>query len=339
MWLNDLLAWSILSVGLTTVIASDLNVKTTIGTVAGFINPEIPDVKQWLSIPFAEPPVASLRFLPPVAKTSTGGLIRAQTPPSSCQQWLTTLPDIFNRLVPEFLLLGPYDEDCLHLNIIAPREPKSYSLPVLVWFHGGEGTWGGINTPYEHPQKWVQRSQEHIVVQVNYRVNIFGFPNAKGLDETNLGILDQRLALEWIRSNIRSFSGDPRRITLWGQSARAGIVDGHQFAFASDPIAKSIILESGVALQVRTGADANKTSFSFVARQMGCPANSSPTEEVACMRDIDAGVIERFLQNHSDSGASSILYFGPSADGKVAFLPQQYVIKGQAGDFADLVRA
>lgn len=146
-------------------IAIDLSVDTTVGTVVGFVDESVPHVRQWLGIPFAEPPVDSLRFLPPVPK-SRGDVISAHKAPASCQQWLTTLPDIFNQLVPEFLPPPPYSEDCLYLNIITPQRWSGRSLPVLVWIHGGEATWGGINTPYEHPQKWVQHSQEHIVVQV-----------------------------------------------------------------------------------------------------------------------------------------------------------------------------
>ncbi|MCJ1403876.1 hypothetical protein MMC11_007099 [Xylographa trunciseda] len=320
---------------LTIVVAWDLDVETSVGKVVGFVDPAVPNVNQWLGVPFAEPPVGSLRFLPPVAK-SFAGVIDTQKPSLSCQQWLTSKPDLYNTLEPAFLPPGPYSEDCLYLNVITPREPEESSLPVLVWVHGGMLTYGGINTPYEKPQNWVARSQQHIVVQISYRLNIFGFPNAKGLSENNLGILDQRLALEWVRSNIRNFGGDPERITFWGQSAGAGTIDAHQFAFASDPIFSSVLLESGVALLAQAGTDANQTSFGIVAQKFGCPSNSSPTAEVDCMRKVDAGAIEKFLQNYTDSATTPALYFSPVADGKIAFLPQQYVAMGEAGEFANV---
>lgn len=142
-----------------------LSVDTTIGTVVGANDPTYPGVLQWQGIPFAEPPVGSRRFLPPVPKTR-GGLIHATQPAPNCMQWLTTKKDIYNQLDPEFLPTKPYSEDCLYLNIIAPKSPTSKSLPVLLWTHGGEETWGGINTAYEKPHQWVQRSQGHIVVQI-----------------------------------------------------------------------------------------------------------------------------------------------------------------------------
>lgn len=140
------------------------DVQTPNGKFVGIVDPTFPGVKQWLGVPFAEPPLGPLRFLPPVKK-NPAVVVLAQNPPASCQQYLKAAANIFD-LVPEFHPPKPYDEDCLYLNVIAPNKPKSERLPVVVWIHGGEFTYGGIETPYEKPHKWVQRSQEHIVVQV-----------------------------------------------------------------------------------------------------------------------------------------------------------------------------
>ena len=145
--------------------SGSLAVDTTVGTVVGRNNPSYSGVIEWQGVPFAEPPIGSRRFLPPVAK-ARGGLIHATQPPPSCQQWLTTKKDIYNQLAPEFLPPEHLSEDCLYLNIIAPKSPISKSLPVLIWIHGGQETWGGINSSYEKPHQWVQRSREHIVVQI-----------------------------------------------------------------------------------------------------------------------------------------------------------------------------
>lgn len=92
-------------------------------------------------------------------------------------------------------------------------------LPVAFFMPGGAFTIGGVDVPYQIPAGLVERTQKLIVVTVNYRLNIFGFPNAAALAEQNLGILDQRLALEWVHSNIAAFGGDPDRIIMWGHSA------------------------------------------------------------------------------------------------------------------------
>jgi hypothetical protein len=74
--------------------------------------------------------------------------------------------------------------------------------------------------------------------------NIFGFPNAANLTDQNLGLLDQRLALEWVRDNIANFGGDPSKIVAWGQSARAIAYDYLNFAYPEDPIVNGMILDS-----------------------------------------------------------------------------------------------
>ena len=139
----------------------DLEVNTSIGQIQGFIDPRFSDVKQWLGVPFAEPPIGPLRFLPPVAISEGQRKIKALKAPASCPQF-NNFP-VFN-ILPEFQSLPPYSEDCLYLNIVTPRHSHDHALPVLFWIYEGGTLQGGINVPVEHPQSWVQRTQEHIVV-------------------------------------------------------------------------------------------------------------------------------------------------------------------------------
>lgn len=86
------------------------------------------------------------------------------------------------------------------------------NLPVIHFLTGGGQVTGGINIPTQLPAHWVSLSQSHIVVTTNYRVNIFGFPNARGLNgSTNFAFQDQRLAVEWVSENIAAFGGDPSK--------------------------------------------------------------------------------------------------------------------------------
>ena len=119
---------------------------------------------------------------------------------------------------------------------------------MLIFLPGGAFQTGGINSGYYSPTSWIERSQSHIVITINYRVNIFGFPNAPGLAEQNLGILDQRIALGWVRDNIAAFGGDPHAITQWGQSAGSMSSDIHAHAFPEDPIARAYFLSPVLCL-------------------------------------------------------------------------------------------
>lgn len=162
---------------------------------------------------------------------------------------------------------------------------------------------GGINIPTQLPANWVHRSQSHIVVTINYRVNIFGYPNAKGLNgSTNFAIQDQRMAVEWVAENIANFGGDPSKVTLWGQSAGAGLTDMYLFAWPKDPIIRASVSSSGVAIGRTTNQDFAGTNFTFVARSLGCNF-SDPALELQCMRRVPMPRIENFIGQYQDNSS------------------------------------
>ncbi|KAI1307854.1 Alpha/Beta hydrolase protein [Xylaria venustula] len=171
---------------------------------------------------------------------------------------------------------------------------------------------------------------------INYRLNIFGFPNAKGLAEKNFGLLDQRLAAKWVRANIEAFGGDPERITGWGHSAGGSAVDAHQFAWPNDLIFNSIIIESSVVLIGMTSNDPDQLSFSYIAQQAGCSANLTAEEEVHCLRSVDSHTISTAIMDHVKGGAAPSLYFSAHADGKRIFTIAEYMARGLAGQYADV---
>ncbi|CZR66959.1 related to triacylglycerol lipase V precursor [Phialocephala subalpina] len=299
-----------------------LTIQTTVGEIQGFINASSPLVRQFLGIPYAEPPIGNLRFAPPQTKSPSQETLNATTFAPSCMQQFSNTSTIYTVQVPQFLINGGQSEDCLYLNIWAPalktESPQEVPLPVFVYIPGGGFTSGGANSIAKFPDRWIQRTQSHIVVVMNYRVNVFGFPNAKGLTDLNPGLMDQRKAVEWVRDNIASFGGDPRRITLWGQSAGGASVGLYGYAYPNDPIVTSLICDSGSA-NLLGSTDVAQSNFTFLAGLVGCGNYSDGEKELECMRGVDAVTIENALSNYGIAGTKPSISFTPFPDNKTAF--------------------
>lgn len=148
-----------------------LHIETSSGQVHGFINETAPSVRQFLGVPFAEPPLGELRFEPPLPIKRRSKPIDATTWAASCIQQLSTSASVFTEVVQQFLINGGQSEDCLYLNIWAPLPeniPKGEKLPVFFYVPGGGFTGGGADSMYKVPDKWIQRTQTHIVVVLKY---------------------------------------------------------------------------------------------------------------------------------------------------------------------------
>lgn len=140
------------------------------------------------------------------------------------------------------------------------------------------------------------------MVTTNYRVNIFGYPNARGLNgETNFALQDQRRAVEWVAENIAAFGGDPSKITLWGQSAGSGATDQYLFAWYQEPIIRASISSSGVAVGRASNLDYAGTNFTFVAKNLGCDFPCDAQRELECMRRVPMQRIEAFVGEYQDN--------------------------------------
>lgn len=140
--------------------------------------------------------------------------------------------------------------------------------------------------------------------------------------------------VEWVRDNIESFGGDPRKITIWGQSSGAEGVDMYNYAWLNDSIVKGLIMNSGTAF-IEDGSGPRYSNFSYVASQLGCGNNNSAQEELACMKGIDAVELENFIAKNYNGGSTPSLAFGPSADEKIVF--SNYTDRVRQGKLTNVV--
>jgi carboxylesterase type B len=163
---------------------------------------------------------------------------------------------------------------------------------------------------------------------VRYRVGIFGFPDAPGLADQNLGILDVRKALEWVRTNIASFGGDPTRIMIFGQSAGSMLLDMYTMAFREDPIVHAVIGESGSST---SGFAINPRNAKWlkVSQALGCGAGS---KSVDCLRQKTEAEITKAVGKAGRNGVAGP--FSPVVDGKVVWSNAQYATRAKQGLFA-----
>ncbi|KAL5279788.1 CES5A.2 family protein [Megaselia abdita] len=182
------------------------------GSLAGInlVSSKGRDIRSFLGIPYAKPPVGSLRFESPVPFPSWEGTRNATADGSNCPQ---TFP-----LSPNQKVEG--NEDCLFVNVYTPpvtRIPKA-GLAVMVWIHGG--AWiGGSNHHLMYGPHYLL-DQDIVLVAINYRVGPLGFMSTETLDcPGNYGLKDQVEALRWVRQHISSFGGNPDSVTIFGESA------------------------------------------------------------------------------------------------------------------------
>ncbi|KAJ7727265.1 carboxylesterase [Mycena metata] len=319
-------------------------IPTSSGKIIGHQASSRLAVMEFLGIPFARTPTGELRFAPPAAFEDEG-VINATTfvrsfkhhPGTWSCPYVASNATIaypnkttnFDRIVGKFLGQGGViGEDCLTLNIWSKHATSSLrstdpGKAVMVFFYGGRFAIGGTNNSFYNGQ-YLADSEDVVVVTINYRTNIFGFPGAPG-EIQNVGLLDQRLALEWVRTNIAEFTGDPARITIFGQSAGGVSVDYHSFAFADDPIAAGLISHSGTALSfIPNTAELVARYWRNATVAVGCAngnGDESDEEIMQCMRG----------KNFSDILAAGAQ---PTVDNITVFA--NYAALSNAGKFAKL---
>ncbi|KAH9867231.1 hypothetical protein IAQ61_007823 [Plenodomus lingam] len=183
-------------------------------------------------------------------------------------------------------------EDCLHLNIVKPVTNET-NLPILLWIYGGGWQQGATSDPRYNMSYLVQQSTLNrkpiIGVSINYRMAAFGFISSTAINAAgaqNLGLRDQRLALQWVQRHIASFGGDPAKVTVWGESAGAYSVGDHINAFdgANDGLFRAAILESGGAVgPPLNGTDWYEKMYNNLTASVGCDVANNTLQ---CLRDV-----------------------------------------------------
>ncbi|MEO9326638.1 carboxylesterase/lipase family protein [Gordonia aurantiaca] len=283
--------------------------RTALGTYRGVAG-ERADI--WRGIRYAEPPVGDLRWRRAVPLSATGdpdAIIGARTFGAVNPQE----PNPAVRLGPDVV----FDEDCLYLNVWTPPGASTRAgrgLPVMVWLHGGAYVLGSGSQPYYEGSN-LAAAGDVVVVTLNYRLGLHGFADLSSIDprfESNVGLSDVLAALRWVRDHIAAFGGDPERVTVFGESAGAGLVTALLTMPAADGLFDRAIAQSSPVTSMYGAERAAR-----VARLL---LEASGLDEADTVAAVDA--IEN-LDAARCSGLTSELFARVPTDwpGTIAFAP------------------
>ena len=221
----------------------DLAAKTVSGIYVGKVDAD--NVVSWKGIPYAKQPVGDLRWKAPQAPDVSDKVYEAYYFGHSSVQ-------VEGGDEPSSLY--PQGEDCLNLNVWNNYSDQSENKPIMIWIHGGAYIQGGTSEPYYDGTNFVKNHPDVIFASMDYRTDLLGFvnlSNVPGAEEytgtANLGLLDEIMALSWLKENAEAFGGDPERITIFGESAGGGSVSALMLAPQARGLFKRGIMQSGTA--------------------------------------------------------------------------------------------
>jgi carboxylesterase type B len=305
-------------------------------------------IESFSGIPYAKPPVGPLRLKPPVRFDSIGTFDATGTAAACPQMFLSTesenvLFDILADLItlPLFQVVNG-QEDCLTINVQRPAGTAANAkLPVLFWIFGGGFELGstGMYDGSGLVQAGVNNGKPFIFVAVNYRVGGFGFMPGKEIlkdGAANLGLLDQRMGLQWVADSIAAFGGDPTKVTIWGESAGSiSVLDqmvlyGGDNTYKGKKLFRGAIMNSGsiVPVEPMDGAK-GQAVYNAVVKAAGC---SAAADTLACLRGLE---YTKFLKAANSvpgilSYSSVALSYLPRPDGVVLQeSPENLVLSGR----------
>jgi para-nitrobenzyl esterase len=249
---------------------------------------------EYLGIPYAAPPVGALRWQPPHPVAAWHGIRQATSFAPHCAQ-------------PASSGLASTSEDCLYLNVFAPAGARDRNLPVMVWIHGGSLLTGESND--YNPAALVRDGV--IVVTINYRLGALGFladtalASAPGGPSGDYGLMDQQAALGWVQRNIGGFGGDPRNVTLFGESAGGLSVLAQLVSPGARGLFQRAIVESGTYDMTQPSQASAESSGAAFASTVGCDGGT-PASTAACLRRLPvSGILEAEDANGYDPNIDS----------------------------------
>ena len=287
--------------------SENLSVKTRYGTFNGFVDEK--GVKNWLGIPFAQPPVGKLRWQAPQPLQPSDKTFDAKKLGFAPIQEAIKI-DKFT----EDASAVQQSEDCLTLNIWKRGEGKN--KPVMVWIYGGAFLNGYAHEPAYNGSNFVS-AHDVIFVSINYRLNIFGFMNLAAIDKNfedsgYLGIKDQIAALEWIKENIAEFGGDPENITVFGESAGSASIFLITVALNTKNLFQKVIGQSGALGMYNTP----EISAQLAEKFMQC----SGTKKISDLIKKSPDELKNIYKKATEDRKTNIMDLLPVCDGK--FLPK-----------------
>jgi para-nitrobenzyl esterase len=277
-------------------------------------------VRSFKGIPFGQPPVGALRWREPQPVKNWKGVRNADEFGPRCMQRTAPGADYWFRS-------NGMSEDCLYLNVWTPAKSGREKLPVLVYIFGGGFQNGDGSEPRYDGENMARKGM--VAVSINYRTNIFGFFVHPGLTEEsphhaagNYGLLDQVAALRWVQANIAAFGGDPKRVTVAGESAGSISVSALMASPLSRDLMAGAIGESGAMIsslppQPLAAAEQNGLKFGTAVG-----ANS-----LTALRAMTAEQIQDALSN-----VQGFRFFNAALDGY--FLPKPLTAIFEAGEQA-----
>ncbi|HEY2733236.1 MAG TPA: carboxylesterase family protein, partial [Polyangiales bacterium] len=280
----------------------------------------------FLGIPYAAPPVGSLRFAAPQPAAAWTGMREAV-------QFGNIAPQQAARSdVQGVIARGEQSEDCLYLNVYTPAADGG-RRPVLFWIHGGGFIVGSSSETIYDGGPLATRG-DVVLVSVNYRLGALGYLYLGGHGgdawgaAANAGQLDQIAALRWVRDNIAQFGGDPRQVTIFGESAGSAAV----CALLAMPAARGLfaraIGQSGTANRLGNPDTATGTAHALLAKLGLSDANAEQLRTLPVQAILDA----------QTAISPTPLLFSPIVDGvHLPERPLQAVREGQAKDIPLLI--